>query len=41
LNIKATAEEVKALFLLWQGDAISYDTFYDGLMRGEWAPTRR
>lgn len=37
LNIRATPEEIKALLLLWQSDAMSWKTFYEGLRGGEWA----
>ncbi len=36
LNIRGTPEEIKALLLLWQSDAISYNTFYAELQKGEW-----
>jgi len=37
LSVKASPEEVKALLLAWQSDAISFETLYFGLQGGEWA----
>jgi len=37
INVKASSEEIKTLLLAWQADAISYETFYEGLQSGEWA----
>lgn len=37
LDTSMTAQEVTALMGLWQSGAISYETFYYNLQRGEWA----
>lgn len=36
-QVKATAEEIKTLMLLWQGGGISWETFYYKLQTGGWS----
>jgi hypothetical protein len=37
MNVKASPDEVRVLMEAWQADAISFDTFYAGIQRGDWA----
>jgi hypothetical protein len=36
-QVKASPEEIKTAFLLWQGEGISKETFFDRIQKGGWA----
>ena len=35
--VKASPDEIKTLFLLWQGGGCTFDTLYEGLQKGGWS----